>query len=105
MMMSQSFTIPAFLISSCFLAMTAHAFDSKDYDVNGLRQEGARKGWTFEVGETWVTEYLRNGGNMENITGLKMPADWQKTANFVDVKPADDLPKNYDWRTEVSGGL
>ena len=48
-----------------------------------LREEGAAKGWTFEVGYTSAMDY-----KIEQITGLKPPSNWLKQAKKQNARAA-----------------
>jgi hypothetical protein len=62
--------------------------------IDALRAEGQSKGWTFTVGENPATAIP-----LEQLCGLKVPENWEATANFVDLDQAPmDLPASYDWR-------
>ena len=60
---------------------------------------------TFTSTRNWVTEYLANGGDVANVTGLKRPENWREGATFVNLKPLADLPATYDWNTQIAGGM
>jgi len=75
------------------------------WDVDALNAARERAGWTFDVAHNWVTDHLRNGGSINEVTGLEQPRDWRDGATFVDVVPASDLPATFDWRDQVPGGL
>ncbi len=96
------------LILTGIAAMTAASAKPQvaHWDVQGLRQESMDEGYTFQVAESWVTRYLDGGGDMRHLTGLVRPVDWDKKARFV--SPAEEealMPKDFDWRRLVSGGL
>lgn len=76
-----------------------------EWDIEGLRSQGVKEGWTFDVGESWVTDYLKSGGDIRHITGAVRPIGWRLRAKFVDIVPDRDLPAAFDWRDEVPGGL
>jgi hypothetical protein len=62
-------------------------------DIEALREQGQREGWTFTVGQTPATQYPD-----EQAFGLKVPADWRKGARFDPCTPQRDLPAAFDWR-------
>lgn len=70
------------------------AIDAKIYkQLDAWRAQGKRDGWTFEVGYNpalRLTEKQR--------TGLVLPKDWEKTAQFVSPKADVTLPTSFDWR-------
>lgn len=76
-----------------------------DFDVEGLRRHAKEEGLTFEVKETWVTKFLREGGDRLRVTGLLHRKNELAGARFVDVKESEELPAAFDWRTKVEGGL
>lgn len=57
---------------------------------------------TYSEGDNWVTDYLKSGGSIENITGLRKPlfetgAKYKSLLTVTD----DDLPASYDWNELV----
>lgn len=61
---------------------------------------------TYQTRDTWVTRHLKNGGNIDSITGLARSPDWKKGARFIAIKTdGEDLPKAYDWRKVAPKGL
>jgi len=58
---------------------------------------------TYIKGETWVSKYLAEGGDIKNVTGLEVPTDWKVGARFDNVKPKRDLPPIFDWRWKAEG--
>jgi len=55
----------------------------------------------YTKGESWVTEYLEKGGDLQNITGLVLPAGWEKNAVFDNITPQTSLPPSWDWQSVV----
>lgn len=49
--------------------------------------------------ESWVTNFLRRGGRIEDITGLKQPQDWRQRASWDDMREYRDmqLPAHFNW--------
>lgn len=65
-------------------------------DIQALREQGQREGWTFSVSENPATQIL-----LEDLCGLKVPADWRERGNFE--RPAAEklgLPAAFDWRDQ-----
>jgi len=62
-------------------------------DIVALQEQGRQEGWTFTVGENPATKY-----SLEELCGLKEPANWQATAPFDPCTPKGDLPVTFDWR-------
>lgn len=64
-------------------------------DIENLRAEIRRKGYSFTVSENPVT-----GLPIEQLCGLKPPPNWQATAHFqtLDAEPQAALPSRFDWR-------
>jgi len=56
---------------------------------------------TWSESTNWVTEYLANGGKIEDITGLKKPDNWADLAEWDDMSAvaiqAGELPTHFDW--------
>ena len=94
-----------FVFSSALLATSASAGSVTQWDVDGMREKIKQENLTFSVGDTWVTKFLANGGDMQSVTGLLHKVDELEGAHFVDVKPRVDLPAHFDWRENVEGGL
>ncbi|MBN1211633.1 MAG: hypothetical protein JXA92_03570 [candidate division Zixibacteria bacterium] len=66
-------------------------------DINALKEQGVKEGWTFSIGENSATACAR-----ENLSGLTVPDDWSSTACFVTFPDKLDLPVTFDWR-ELNG--
>ncbi len=67
-------------------------------DITSLQEQGRAEGWTFTVSENPATQYSIN-----ELCGLKPPADWEKGAVFDPCTPDKSLPVAFDWRD--NGGL
>lgn len=98
-------------LASCFLVFAILACEScevyakeiPEWDIPALEAEATIQGWSFKPKASWVTEYLRTGGTLRNLTGLsKAPID---DARIDDIAPALDLPKSFDWRLMGLDGL
>ncbi len=66
-------------------------------DIESLRAQGAREGWTFTVGESEATAYA-----LSDLCGLVVPENWGARARFDPCPPRRSLPPAYDWR-ELGG--
>lgn len=76
------------------------------WDVGGLVEEIEREELSFSVGESWVTRYLAEGGDMRNITGLERPLGWDVGATFRAFDEQEvTMPKDFDWRRLLGNGL
>jgi C1A family cysteine protease len=64
-----------------------------DQDIAALKKQGQEEGWTFEVSKNEATQYP-----LDQICGLKPPANWQENAHYVDFPNKADLPASFDWR-------
>lgn len=87
------------------IAPSAFAKDIEPWNIAAQRVEAQKQGWTFDVRESWVTDHLKGGGLLKDITGYVMPEGGTRGAKFVDVAVDEALPAAFDWRTEVAGGL
>lgn len=58
---------------------------------------------TYVKGDTWVSRYLSQGGDIRNVTGLVVPKDWKAKARFDNVLARRDLPPVFDWRWKAEG--
>jgi C1A family cysteine protease len=67
-------------------------------ELNQLKTQGQREGWTFSTGDSPVMD-----NSLEQSTGLKMPDDWEHHAHFISPKVSRDLPAKFDWRDEAGG--
>jgi C1A family cysteine protease len=80
----------------CSLAPEAFAQDETGnvsyVDIEALQRQAEEEGWTYTVGENPATRYP-----LEQICGLREPADWRKTARFVETPPRLELPSSYNW--------
>ncbi|MFH1747382.1 MAG: C1 family peptidase [Planctomycetota bacterium] len=62
-------------------------------DIDALRDQGVREGWTFTVSENPATQY-----SLDELCGLVVPERWWEGATFDPCLPTRDLPEAYDWR-------
>jgi C1A family cysteine protease len=62
-------------------------------DIEALREQGEREGWTFTVGENPATEY-----SLDQLCGLVPPVALPDYARFDPCYPVGDLPESFDWR-------
>lgn len=75
------------------------------WDVDGINEAANELGYTFKMKRNWVTEYLNNGGSINDVTGLKHPDLEVDGVLYDDIDPPNDLPESFDWREQVEGGL
>lgn len=94
----------AFLLILAIISTNAFSADIPEWDIPALEAEGRVQGWTFKPRASWVTEHLRRGGRLRELTGLKKPANANAT-NIDDLAPMLDLPKSWDWRVLSSNWL
>lgn len=57
----------------------------------------------FTERQSWVTEHLRNGGKLRDITGLVKPRNWREGARFDNLKVVSDLPSSFNWLDYYEG--
>jgi C1A family cysteine protease/PKD repeat protein len=74
-------------------------------DIQQLQQQAKDEGWTFTVSQNPATQY-----SLEQLCGLKEPANWRQGAPFDDMSAntidgVKSLPAAFDWRAQVSGGM
>jgi C1A family cysteine protease len=62
-------------------------------DIAVLQEQGEKEGWTFTVLENPATKY-----SLDELCGLKVPANWQAMAPFDPCTPKGALPVTFDWR-------
>lgn len=60
------------------------------------RCDVALPGDTFVEGDSWVTGYLADGGDIRDVTGLETPS--VITGVWDDIQPTATLPTRFDWR-------
>ena len=75
------------------------------WDADAINEVAQEEGYTFSAKDNWVTEYLKNGGRIEDVTGLKEPEVGEDFANYDNIEVPEDLPESFDWRQQVEGGL
>jgi hypothetical protein len=61
-------------------------------EIEALREQGRRAGWTFTVGESDGTQ--RPHGE---LCGLAVPPHWQDGARFDPCTPTRDIPTYFNW--------
>ncbi len=64
-------------------------------DIQALREQGKREGWTFTVGENPATHVP-----LDQLCGLVVPDKWWEGAKFDPCPPTRDLPPTFDWRDQ-----
>ena len=62
-------------------------------DIQALREQGEREGWSFRVGENGATRY-----SLEDLCGFYKPEGWEKLARWDACQPRGGLPEAFDWR-------
>ncbi len=58
---------------------------------------------TYLSEETWVSKYIREGGNILDVTGLVKPKFPYLAANYDNITPNKNLPRLFDWRWMAEG--
>ena len=101
----KSISFAAVAVSFSAFSMPAVADNPLHYDVEAMERWTAENEVDFRVESNWVTEYLVNGGNMKDITGLAQPKDTSEWKQSRYIEPAENLPAAFDWRQEVAGGM
>jgi hypothetical protein len=86
------------LLVICFIFVFSLVFlHADDAELQRLRAQGQRDGWTFTVGKTSVSDMP-----LSAITGLKVPDNWRQMGKFEDDyffrQTRDTLPASFDWR-------
>ncbi len=61
--------------------------------IEVLRAQGVREGWTFTVSQNPATEYP-----LDQLCGLVEPPDWQENTTFITYGEIRGLPSSFDWR-------
>jgi hypothetical protein len=93
-----SFCLVSITLAGLFLMIAPPAFGQlTPEDISALQKRGLDEGWTFTVGENGATQYP-----LEQLCGLKEPANWQDGANFDPCTPTRELPTYFDWRDSVT---
>jgi hypothetical protein len=86
----------SFLLGVCFVFIFSMVFVyGDDAEIQRLRAQGQKEGWTFTVGKTSVSDIP-----LENLCGLVIPKNWKKKGNFDGGAPEGllALPSSFDWR-------
>ena len=86
------------LLCVCFMFVFSMAFMyGDDAEIQRLKAQGQREGWTFTVGKTSVSHIP-----LDDLCGLKIPENWRQTAVFEDDVFGKRIlatpPATYDWR-------
>ena len=112
---SKRFLSRSFLLSGVAFFISGSIFSREGTALaeSPLVREGAPdpapEAATYQEGDSWVTDYLRHGGNLNDITGAAIPPEINllsgDSVNTIVVPEREDLPSHFDWREEVSGGL
>jgi hypothetical protein len=66
-------------------------------DIQALREQGEREGWTFEVAENEATAYP-----LSQLCGFFQPEGWEDLTHWDPGMATRDLPAYFDWR-DVDG--
>lgn len=66
---------------------------AKDYSLEQAQNLGAKRGWTFTMGSTSIS----NQSDLA-LGCLKTPAQWENMAPFIAPVIDADLPVKFDWR-------
>lgn len=51
--------------------------------------------------DTWVSQYLEQGGSLEHVTGLLKPLNWRSATTWDNIKPQVSLPEKFNWNDTV----
>jgi hypothetical protein len=86
------------LLGLCFVFVFSMAFMyADDAEIQRLRAQGQREGWTFTVGKTSVSDIP-----LEQLCGLKIPDNWRQLGVFEDdifgKRTLATPPATWDWR-------
>ena len=76
-----------------------------DWDVPRMHRLVEQENYSFTVGDTWVSQFLAQGGDIRNVTGLVHPKTADLSMPVVNLKADPELPAHFDWREQVEGGL
>ena len=86
------------LLVLCFVFVFSTVFlHADDAELQRLRAQGQRDGWTFTVGKTSVSHLP-----LSAITGLKVPDNWRQMGKYEDDyftrETREVPPATFDWR-------
>jgi C1A family cysteine protease len=62
-------------------------------DIQALKEQGAKEGWTFEVGENDATAH-----SLDELCGFVKPDNWKELGRWVSFPADRGLPEYFDWR-------
>ncbi len=100
--MKLTITLLAIFLNSTLFAQVTHKPDYEEtipeWDIPQLKAEALNRGWTYEPKSSWVTEYLRRGGALRNITGLDASNSKFNPSQIDDLAPLKSIPASWDWR-------
>ncbi len=91
------------LLGIClFLGLASVAVAAEQLDIEAIRQDIERYGWSFEVDDAFSRSLTPE--QRQNLRGYRPPADYQKILDEnLKIFPVDkDLPSSLDWR-DVNG--
>jgi C1A family cysteine protease len=86
------------LLGICFIFLFSGVFlYGNEAELQRLRAQGQKEGWTFTVGKTSVSDIP-----LEKLCGLKIPKNWQQMAPYEEDVFARQTrqtpPATFDWR-------
>jgi len=87
----------SFLLTICLILVLSFSLFSDDAEIERLRAQGQREGWTFTVGRTSVSDIP-----LEQLCSLKIPDNWRELGQFEDDvfgrRTLATPPSSWDWR-------
>lgn len=85
------------LLVICFAFVLSLTVYGDDAEIQRLRAQGQREGWTFTVGKTGVSDIP-----LEQLCSLKIPDNWRQLGQFEDdvfgKRTLATPPAAWDWR-------
>ena len=95
--MSRVARIVASVMVACLFYGVPVVAELSTATIEQLREQGAREGWTFTVGENPATER-----SMDELCGLIVPDNWKEKGRFESLANGQmDLPTHFDWRDTI----
>ena len=83
------------LLLSLALALSGAAYAQLTAeDIQALKEQGEREGWSFRVAENPATRR-----SLDELCGFVMPEGWEELTRWDDCRSRSDLPAAFDWRS------
>ena len=89
-----AFAVFAIVLSILMLAAAPALAQLTEEDIERLREQGKREGWTFDVGLCETTSKY----SQEQLCGMKKPEIIRVPSVRMELPAVAELPERWDWR-------